>query len=602
MESAGAMAQAGRGPALAKYDVLEEIGHGGMATVYRAKDPRLGREVAIKIIHPHLRDSSEVRHRFAAEARAVAMLRHPNIVEVYDVSAEGEGEPFLVVELVRGMTLRRLLRDRGVLPPEVAAALGLCLLSALGHAHAAGVVHRDVKPENVMIEATVPGAEVASVKLMDFGIAKLLDAQGVTSTGQVLGSPAHMAPEQIEGESVDARADLFGLGVLLYEAMVGHLPFEGNNPAQVLRRVLDGTYPRADTERGTVGRSFGAVLDRALAVKPDDRFASADAMADAFRGELARVGITEPARELAAWISDGAAYEAEHRPRVTAALYAEGRAARRRGDVLRAASDFNRALAYSPDDPALLRAVSGLQSAERRARVLRRAVRALGIVAVLGLLAFGVTSAVRPRLEPVANGEPKTAPPPIARATTPEPPREPPVVTAVASAPAIVPPPPRSPPFMPAPPRETFRAVRLGALRPANGMRVQVDDGPPRDAVPGARLDVEATRSHQLQFTCVQDICDPQIRLVGPGSDEETLAVTLTIRPAQVIVVEGEAGSSYQVAEQPSLVFREGSPVSVPMRGGTWRVTVVELPSKRSRVARLVAGKVERVSFAEAPP
>src|SRR5450432_4822147 len=139
-------------PTLAKYEVLEELGHGGMATVYRAHDPRLARDVAIKVIHPHLRDSKEVQSRFFVEAKAVAKLRHPNIVEVFDVSGEDEGEQYLVVELLRGKTLRKLLRDNGAVPPEVAAALGLELLAALGHAHGAGVVHRDVKPENVILE------------------------------------------------------------------------------------------------------------------------------------------------------------------------------------------------------------------------------------------------------------------------------------------------------------------------------------------------------------------------------------------------------------------------------------------------------------------
>ncbi len=261
-----------RVPSLAKYDVVDELGHGGMATVYRAHDRRLGRDVAVKVLHPHLRDSREIAHRFAVEARAVAKLRHPNIVEVYDVSSEDDDEQYLVVELLRGLTLRKILQRYGPLPPEVAAAIGVELASALAHAHAQGVVHRDVKPENVIVEhpsfaaSTAPSSRSAvdvtpaptsgravteaptsgpssedprgpvRVKLTDFGIAKLLDAQGVTSTGQVLGSPAHMAPEQIEGGEVDERADVFGLGVLLYECMVGHLPFEGANPAQVLRR------------------------------------------------------------------------------------------------------------------------------------------------------------------------------------------------------------------------------------------------------------------------------------------------------------------------------------------------------------------------------
>src|SRR6188768_1610416 len=137
-------------PDLAKYEIREEIGHGGMATVYLARDKRLGRDVALKIIHRHLRENTEVAARFASEARAVAKLKHPNIVEVYDVSDVEEDERYLVVELVRGSTLRKLLSDQGFLPPEVAAAIGVELADALDHAHGLGVIHRDVKPENVL--------------------------------------------------------------------------------------------------------------------------------------------------------------------------------------------------------------------------------------------------------------------------------------------------------------------------------------------------------------------------------------------------------------------------------------------------------------------
>ncbi|HEY8946857.1 MAG TPA: serine/threonine-protein kinase, partial [Polyangiaceae bacterium] len=249
-----------------------------MATVYRALDKRLGREVAVKIIHRHLRENREVGQRFESEARAVAKLKHPNIVEVYDVSDADEEERYLVVELVRGTTLRKLIQVEGHLPPEIAASVGIEIAEALEHAHQLGVVHRDVKPENVLVAraaALIPGThpEPIDIKITDFGIAKLLDAQGVTSTGQVLGSPAHMAPEQIEGGDVTARADVFGLGVLLYEAMVGRLPFDGKNPAQVLRRVLDGIFTPAERARPTVGARYSAILSRALAHEPKDRFA-----------------------------------------------------------------------------------------------------------------------------------------------------------------------------------------------------------------------------------------------------------------------------------------------------------------------------------------
>src|SRR5258706_1053075 len=164
----------------------------------------------------------------------------------------------------------------------VPAFLDLGLGKALAAAHAAGVIHRDLKPENVLIDT----AEAVRIQLTDFGIAKILDAQGVTSTGQVLGSPAHMAPEQIEGGEVNARADVFGLGVLLYECMVGHLPFEGKNPAQVLRRVLEGVCSPADREKAVVGSRWAKILARALAKNTTDRFDSAEAFASALKSEL----------------------------------------------------------------------------------------------------------------------------------------------------------------------------------------------------------------------------------------------------------------------------------------------------------------------------
>jgi serine/threonine-protein kinase len=281
---------------LDKYELCEELGHGGMATVYRARDLRLGREVALKVIHRHLRENREVASRFASEALAVAKLKHPNIVEVYDVSAEGDEERYLVVELVRGMTLRQLLTERRQLPAEIAAAIGLEVCAGLSHAHRHGVVHRDVKPENVLIQIDAGRSggsdqeheqDRARIKLADFGIAKLLDAQGVTSTGQVLGSPAHMAPEQIEGGDVDCRADVFGVGVLLYECMVGKLPFDGSNPAQVLRRVLEGTFTAPDRARPTVGAQFGAILSKALAQQAAHRFADTTELAQALKAELA---------------------------------------------------------------------------------------------------------------------------------------------------------------------------------------------------------------------------------------------------------------------------------------------------------------------------
>jgi eukaryotic-like serine/threonine-protein kinase len=523
-------------PELTKYELLEEIGHGGMATVFRARDRRLGREVAIKLIHRHLRDNSEVAERFAREATAVAKLRHPNIVEVFDVSDNEEPERYLVVELIRGVTLRERLRHDGPLAPEVAAAVAHEIGAGLEHAHRQGIIHRDVKPENVLIEfanAANDGAERAGVhvKLTDFGIAKLLDAQGVTSTGQVLGSPAHMAPEQIDGSAVDARTDVFGLGVLLYEAMTGKLPFTGDHPAQVLRRVLDGDFVLPERHDAKIGASYSRLVARAIAHDPAQRFASVQAMIDALRAELALLGFTKLQPLL----------DAVARPDPTLGdtlverLVQRGSQARREGRIAVAADHFGRALAYRPGDRQLLRRVSGLE----RDRQLRRFGRWAATGIALGALGFGTyyqvvgtlarsdVSVVRGKNTVVAAPQPEEASrepdPETAPATSVDP--ELPTTTRTAAAeprePTPVRPPRRAPPE-PEPGPASTREV-IVRITGATGGTLKVD-GQPMQWFGDVRHAL-TLGPHQFEFlspdnTCCQSSSRTVVVVAGEGPQE----------------------------------------------------------------------------------
>jgi eukaryotic-like serine/threonine-protein kinase len=615
------MAQAGpifktRVPVLAKYEVKEEIGHGGMATVYRAHDPRLARDVAIKVIHPHLRDSPEVAHRFFVEAKAVAKLRHPNIVEVFDVSAQDEAEHYLVVELVRGDTLRKMLQQNGALPPEVAASVGVELLAALSHAHTSGVVHRDIKPENVMIEhmppppapesGTTPPPNSAGkskpprttptdamgdrvkVKLTDFGIAKLLDAQGVTSTGQVLGSPAHMAPEQIEGGDVDERADVFSMGVLLYECMVGHLPFEGTNPAQVLRRVLEGLYSKAEREKASVGKNWSVILDRALAHDVGDRFPDATSMRDALQDELKRLGVTSPRGEIEAFFDDPAGYVERHKRQTIEKLCELAGKSRKDGNSLSAAADYNRALAYAPEDRELLRVVTSLQRAEARQRMVKRLAPPILGAIVIGAAAFGITRFAKDEIRTDVTVSPKPSAHPsatvsaavaITSATAP-------TTTAVSIAPI---------PTKTAAPKITDRSITVASVTPSNNVQVAVDGVLQiKSTVAGSKVTLDLEK-HVLTFTCLGDVCVPRDMTIEAGDQNQNVDVALSIKPATLMITD-DPGSAYRIDEDPNFPITANVAIQIPMKSGTWPIHIVK-NGKSSLPRTLVAGRRLDVDF-----
>ncbi len=278
-----------------RYELTGELGTGGMATVHRARDRKLGRDVAVKVMHREIGAQAGGRERFMHEAKAAASFNHPGAVAVYDTGT-ADGVPYIVMELVEGTTLADALDERGALTPAEAVAIASQLLSALAAAHRRGLVHRDVKPANVLLPGgVVPSAPDAepSVKLADFGIAKGVEqAQaGLTGTGQVLGTPKYISPEQVAGQPATPRSDVYSTGVVLYEMLAGAPPFAEGGSLAVALAHRDDPVPRLDRRVRGLSPGLVAVVNRALEKDPKRRFAD---------GAEMRAALADPSRMGAA--------------------------------------------------------------------------------------------------------------------------------------------------------------------------------------------------------------------------------------------------------------------------------------------------------------
>jgi serine/threonine-protein kinase len=262
-----------------RYVLEGLIGRGGMASVWRATDTVLERPVAIKRLHARLHDDPELAERFRREGQAVARLSHPNLVRLLDQGQDGD-EPFLVFELVEGRDLKTIIRREGRLAPGEAASICAQVARALASAHAAGVVHRDIKSHNVLVTAD------GVAKLTDFGIARIVEAgsSGLTKTGIVMGSSDYLAPEQAEGRGVDERGDVYSLGVVLFEALTGRLPFVGENAVAVATKHVYESPPDLRRLAPDVPADIAQACLHALKKRPSERFASAAAFASALEG------------------------------------------------------------------------------------------------------------------------------------------------------------------------------------------------------------------------------------------------------------------------------------------------------------------------------
>lgn len=269
---------------LGRYRIEARIGEGAMADVFRAHDPDIGRTVAIKALKPDYRRDPELGARFLREARAAGALNHPHIATIYDVG-EADGVPYIAMELVEGRPLDAVLQAQGRMPFERVLALGAQLADALAWAHAQGVIHRDVKPSNILLSA-----DGTTAKLLDFGVARMGDVDGQlarTQAGQMIGTPRYMSPEQALGLPVDARSDLFSLGAVLYEMVTGKVAFDASGLATLALQIAQEKVAPIERSAADCPPGLRQIVEKLLAKKPDQRFAGGAQLVQALRRESA---------------------------------------------------------------------------------------------------------------------------------------------------------------------------------------------------------------------------------------------------------------------------------------------------------------------------
>ncbi|HEX2391659.1 MAG TPA: protein kinase, partial [Solirubrobacterales bacterium] len=279
-----------------RYECGERLGSGGMSNVYKATDRILERTVAVKILAEHLSDDERFVARFRREALAVAKLIHPNIVQVYDTGLD-EGRHYIVMEYVAGRSGAQLLQRQGPVDPEGAAEIGIQACAGLDYAHRRGIIHRDVKPGNLMITGGAVGGGEMTVKLTDFGIARAIEQTRITQVGSVVGTAAYLAPEQVRGEEATPATDVYALGVVLYQFLTGRLPYEGSSLAELAVRQQNEKPLPPSTYNDDVPASLSAAVQRALEGDPNRRYASAEELATGLRLGLEGEDVTLPLDE-----------------------------------------------------------------------------------------------------------------------------------------------------------------------------------------------------------------------------------------------------------------------------------------------------------------
>ncbi|MDB4957622.1 MAG: serine/threonine protein kinase [Myxococcales bacterium] len=533
------------GQVLDKYELLERVGQGGMAVVYRGLDRQLKRTVAIKILHRHLSDYQEARDRFEREAQAVAKLRHENILEIFDYSAKEGSESYIVTEFIDGQTLKQFITDRPISFPEIGAMVILQVCRALAHAHAVGILHRDIKPENIMIRSD------GLVKLMDFGISHMVDLERLTVTGQLLGSPAYMAPEHVEGRQLDFRTDVFAVGIVLYQLCVGKLPFEGKNPHEVLKRIAECKFTDPRQANPRIGNRLGRIILKAMSALPNDRYSAIGEMVLAIEAYLEESGLPTDklSGELARYFKAPVPYEQALKDRLLDALTRRGQKLLDEDNQAGALDVFDRVLTIDPKNQKVL---SILDRINRRARLKTVGLALLGAVAIGGG-AFAIHLKTRPA-PPEAPPDPTTS---VTNAWTgpwttttqvEAPPPEPDAgVELVADAePAIVVTDPgRHLPTLDAGSVAEAHRVRINVF-PKKGTTLQFDDGPPTLVEGGS---IEPMIAKKVRVRGHNDLCSDKELDLSPT--DTNVDLHLTYKPGSITPHCANA-SSVKINDRPA--------------------------------------------------
>jgi tRNA A-37 threonylcarbamoyl transferase component Bud32 len=402
---------------LGHFLLVEELGMGGMGTVFRAQDEALGREVAIKVLRSDASSQPEALERFRREARAGAQVKHRNVLEVHQFVEPTLAEPaYLVMELVRGPSLAQLRahKNGGPPPPEVVAMLGLKLAEALVVVHSRGIVHRDIKPDNVLL------AENGTLKLCDFGLAQLTEQHSsITMPGKVMGTPAFMAPEQQRERRVDRRADIYSFGATLYAALAGKPPQGGRRKLGIVPVPVGQPEPVAALVP-RVPRYLERAIERCLEPKVDERWPSAEDLVRVLRQGLEADGLRQVDEELAAYCAEPAQYRGELEERVVRHSLERAKVAMRRGSAAEALSLCSRVLAWRPDDKVAAALLERLKRGRRPLGWLRWLLGITTVVMTIGAaLWIGYVLGRRSRA-PISASAPIATPPlPLSGSTTP---------------------------------------------------------------------------------------------------------------------------------------------------------------------------------------